>query len=65
MQESSDLILEEPLVKIIRLAVLQWYDQEGRPLPWRIRSTEYSTVISEFMLQQTKSRRSSPITKSS
>lgn len=38
----------------IRRQLIKWYDEEHRPLPWRTTPSEYSTVISEFMLQQTQ-----------
>lgn len=33
-------------------AVIGWFDEHERPLPWR-RSTPWGVVVSEFMLQQT------------
>lgn len=38
----------------LRAALLRWYDEEHRALPWRTKPSEYGTVISEFMLQQTQ-----------
>lgn len=35
-------------------ALLGWYRQYRRPLPWRLQPSLYRTVISEFMLQQTQ-----------
>lgn len=37
-----------------RAALLEWYGQNHRPLPWRTRPGLYATVVSEFMLQQTR-----------
>ena len=34
--------------------MLDWYDQHKRDLPWRSDPSLYKTVISEFMLQQTR-----------
>lgn len=34
--------------------LLEWYDHEKRDLPWRNNPSLYKTVISEFMLQQTR-----------
>ena len=34
--------------------MLEWYDHEKRDLPWRNNPSLYKTVISEFMLQQTR-----------
>lgn len=38
----------------IRRLLLHWYDEEHRILPWRANPSEYATVVSEFMLQQTQ-----------
>lgn len=38
----------------IRRQLLEWYDQEKRSMPWRDNPSEYRTVVSEFMLQQTR-----------
>src|ERR1019366_1116480 len=35
-------------------ALLAWYRVNARPLPWREVPSLYSTVVSEFMLQQTQ-----------
>ena len=34
--------------------LLEWYDQAQRQLPWRTDPSLYKTVVSEFMLQQTR-----------
>jgi A/G-specific adenine glycosylase len=34
--------------------LLTWFKQQGRDLPWRKDRTLYSTLVSEFMLQQTQ-----------
>lgn len=34
--------------------LLGWYDSNKRVLPWRIEPSLYKTVVSEFMLQQTR-----------
>ena len=43
---------------MIAKKILNWYDNNKRPLPWRIRCStnkkEYFTLVSEFMLQQTQ-----------
>jgi len=36
------------------IALLNWYSQHKRALPWRTTTNPYSIVISEFMLQQTQ-----------
>ncbi|GHB99418.1 A/G-specific adenine glycosylase [Cerasicoccus arenae] len=35
-------------------ALLAWYQENYRPLPWRETPSLYSTVVSEFMCQQTQ-----------
>lgn len=49
-------------IKAMRVALLAWYDAEGRTLPWRIRPEDraagkipdpYAVWLSEIMLQQT------------
>ena len=35
-------------------ALINWYDEYQRDLPWRQAPTLYKTVVSEFMLQQTQ-----------
>jgi len=37
-----------------RTSLLAWYDEYQRNLPWRTNPSLYKTVISEFMLQQTR-----------
>ncbi len=37
-----------------RTALLKWYGQNARSLPWRDQPSLYKTVVSEFMLQQTQ-----------
>lgn len=38
----------------LRSQLINWYQREQRPLPWRLQVTLYRTVVSEFMLQQTQ-----------
>ncbi len=45
--EKSDWKLAVP-------ALLEWYDREGRDLPWRRDPTPYRVLVSEIMLQQTR-----------
>lgn len=37
-----------------RKNLLSWFDQQQRDLPWRKNPSLYKTVVSEFMLQQTR-----------
>ena len=43
---------------MITKKILNWYDNNKRSLPWRVKSSiekkEYFTLVSEFMLQQTQ-----------
>jgi A/G-specific adenine glycosylase len=49
-------------IAALRQALLNWYDRQGRPLPWRLRPEDrraghvadpYAVWLSEIMLQQT------------
>jgi len=53
MNPSADQ-LHPSTPRAIRRAILQWYDDEHRSLPWRTEPSEYGTVVSEIMLQQTQ-----------
>src|ERR671912_748453 len=37
-----------------RRALLGWYEQHGRDLPWRRTADPYHILVSEIMLQQTQ-----------
>ena len=51
----SGHILKDPnQLDQFQLKILTWYDQSNRDLPWRCQPSLYKTVISEFMLQQTR-----------
>ena len=41
-------------VRAIRRALLKWFDENARDLPWRRTSDPYAIWISEIMLQQTQ-----------
>ena len=41
-------------IDAFREKMLQWYDENRRPLPWRLNPTPYRVWISEIMLQQTQ-----------
>ncbi|MFD1392534.1 A/G-specific adenine glycosylase [Lacticaseibacillus jixianensis] len=41
-------------IKAFRRALLDWYDQEKRDLPWRRDHDPYHVLLSETMLQQTQ-----------
>ena len=44
--------------QLITKKILNWYDLNKRPLPWRnkfsLKKKQYYTLVSEFMLQQTQ-----------
>ena len=44
----------EPLAPDLRQALLTWYGDQGRDLPWRRSRDPYAIWISEIMLQQTQ-----------
>lgn len=41
-------------VASFRAALLDWYDREGRDLPWRSTGDPYAILVSEIMAQQTR-----------
>jgi len=54
MIQEKPAALSMEKIMIVRHALLRWYDEEHRDLPWRARPSPYGTVVSEFMLQQTQ-----------
>ena len=46
--------LETEKLKSCLPLVIQWYAQNGRPLPWRQEPSPYHVWLSEIMLQQTR-----------
>src|SRR5919108_5692644 len=40
--------------RAFRRTLLEWYDRNGRTLPWRETSDPYHILVSEIMLQQTQ-----------
>ncbi len=49
----SEALTEKHIIQL-RHALLTWYDQAGRELPWRQTQDPYAIWISEIMLQQTQ-----------
>jgi A/G-specific adenine glycosylase len=43
-----------PTATLFRRALLSWYRQNARDLPWRRTADPYAILVSEFMLQQTQ-----------
>lgn len=50
----QDATLPSSVVLSLRPALLDWYRQHGRSLPWRQTSDPYAIWVSEIMLQQTQ-----------
>ncbi len=44
-----------------RAAILAWYDQHGRPLPFRATRDAYAILVSEAMAQQTQAARAGEV----
>jgi A/G-specific adenine glycosylase len=47
-------------VAAVRKALLEWYEANGRALPWREITDPYAILVSEVMLQQTQVERVVP-----
>lgn len=45
---------DEAALAWLRHALLTWYDEHARELPWRLQSDPYAIWVSEIMLQQTQ-----------
>ncbi len=45
---------KEDKIKAFRKTLLDWYDANGRVLPWRVDHDPYHVLVSELMLQQTQ-----------
>src|SRR4029453_10841622 len=50
----------ESRVSRVRKALLRWYGEHGRNLPWRRTRDPYTILVSEVMLQQTQASRVVP-----
>ena len=54
--------MDAPTASALHDAVLDWYDDHARDLPWRgVAATPWSVMVSEFMLQQTPVARVLPV----
>ena len=54
--------MDAPSPRVLHDAVLAWYDDHARELPWRgSDATPWSVMVSEFMLQQTPVARVLPV----
>ena len=51
---TAQILPEPPARRIFRRRLLDWYDRNGRSLPWRETSDPYHILVSEMMLQQTQ-----------
>ena len=50
----DDALIDQGEIEILRSALLAWYAQHRRDLPWRRYQDPYAILVSEFMLQQTQ-----------
>src|SRR4029453_9533132 len=50
----------ESRVSRVKAALLRWYGQHGRDLPWRRTRDPYAILVSEVILQQTQAARVGP-----
>ena len=66
MPKKPAKIREKPrsIMVAVQRALLSWFEHEGRQLPWRSTSDDYSILVSEVMLQQTQVGRVVPIYRS-
>jgi A/G-specific adenine glycosylase len=54
--------MDAPSASALHEAVLAWYDEHARDLPWRgVAATPWSVMVSELMLQQTPVARVLPV----
>jgi A/G-specific adenine glycosylase len=53
-RRGSDGVPEPAARRAFRRKLLDWYDRNGRRLPWRETSDPYHILVSEIMLQQTQ-----------
>ena len=54
MKKVSSISNKPEDLEDIRSSLLKWYKINQRDLPWRSNPSLYKTILSEFMLQQTK-----------
>ena len=50
----SSRVFSKSSLEKFQKCLLSWFDQQQRNLPWRKNPSLYKTVVSEFMLQQTR-----------
>jgi len=51
---------DESKVEAVRSALISWYEENGRDLPWRRTRDPWSILVSEVMLQQIQVKRAIP-----
>ena len=54
IRKPVDVVLESPRLKESTKALVEWFRENKRDLPWRERMDAYRVWISEIMLQQTR-----------
>lgn len=47
---------ENSTIKNVQLALLKWFENEGREFPWRLTENPYHILLAEKLLQQTLAR---------
>ena len=57
---STDFELEEAKMRSVRGALISWYDENARDLPWRRTRDTWRVLVSEVMLQQIQVKRVIP-----
>jgi A/G-specific adenine glycosylase len=53
-KRATPVTVPAPARRKFRRKLLDWYDRNGRSLPWRDTSDPYHILVSEIMLQQTQ-----------
>ena len=57
---TASVALPERKTALVHAAILRWYRQQGRDLPWRRTRDPYAILVAEAMLQQTQVDRVRP-----
>jgi len=57
---STDFEPEEAKMPAVREALISWYDENARDLPWRRTRDPWRVLVSEVMLQQIQVKRAIP-----
>jgi A/G-specific adenine glycosylase len=60
VSSTSSRAADRARIVALRRAILRWYKERGRDLPWRRSGKPYEVLVSEIMLQQTQVARVEP-----